>query len=420
MDIDYLDHFNGINPFVALLLEVITITLILGFVKPSSIIRLAVLPILVGCIYSILTNAKDYMRLPWAGIFSAQATSLILVYIEIGLLGKWSFEAGGPSSRLPCLNKGTTNGARKEGTSWERLCFGFNSTISNRDVDKPFEVKNTPYFSAKDHDYVPSRANFLVWTVVRFVACYLVLDLVESQPAAPNAGEMFASSSIPIFRRLGEISIEEVFIRIIVCFVFWVMVYSILTCMYSFIAFFAVGSGFSRVAEWRPIFGPLSEAYTIRGFWGKFWHQLTRKMNTGPANFIADDILHLPKGSLIARYTKIFLVFFISGLMHSIYELGGQMSTNPYGPWIFFCTQVIGVLLEDGVQAMYRSLTGTVRSNHPPALWIRIIGYVWVVAFLLFWSTPVWAFPAAEFSKPEGQPFKLTPISVVYRLKGAI
>jgi len=146
-------------------------------------------------------------------------------------------------------------------------------------------------------------------------------------------------------------------------------------------------------------------------------------MNTGPANYIADVVLNLPKGSLISRYSKTFLVFFISGAMHSIYELGGPVSVHPYGPWIFFCTQVIGILLEDGVQAMYRSLTGNVRSDRLPPLWIRIVGYFWVVAFLLFWSTPVWAFPAALFPKPEGvqlQQFKLTPISVLYHLKSVM
>ncbi|TVY43262.1 Acetyltransferase, partial [Lachnellula subtilissima] len=398
MAVDYLDPFNTTNPFVAFLLEIITVVLILGFVKPSSIIRLAVLPFIVGCTYSILTNAKNYMRLPWAAIFSAQGTSHVLNYIEIGLLSKWNFEARGPIS---LLEKRTTNGVGKEGTTWERLCFGFNSTISNRDLNKPFEVKNTPYFSDKDHGYVPSRAKFLVWTILRFVACYLVLDLIESQPAPPNADEVFALRSIPVFRRLGEISIEEVFIHTIVSFVFWVMVYAILGCLYSSVAIIAVGSGLSEVAEWRPIMGSLSEASDCLRVLRKFWHQLTRKMNTGPANFIADAVLKLPKGSLISRYSKIFLVFFISGVMHSIYELGGPMSVDPYGPWIFFCTQVIGILLEDGVQAMYRSLTGTVRSDTLPPLWIRIVGYVWVGAFLLFWSTPVWAFPAALFPKPE-------------------
>ena len=222
------------------------------------------------------------MRLPWAAIFAAEGSSFLLQYVEMGLLSKWSYEARGPSSRVPRPKEGATNGAGEEdkmifgkegkrlteGTTWERLCFGFNSTISSRDVNKHFEVKNVPHFSEKNHDYVPSRAKFLTWTALRFVACYLVLDLIESQPAPPNADEIFALSSVPVFRRLSEISIEEVFIRTIGSFTLWVMAYSILGCLYAFAAIVAVGSGLGQVREWRPIMGSISEAYTIRGFWG--------------------------------------------------------------------------------------------------------------------------------------------------------
>jgi hypothetical protein len=152
----------------------------------------------------------------------------------------------------------------------------------------------------------------------------------------------------------------------------------------------------------------------------KFWHQLTRKMNTGPANFIVNDVFHLPKGSLLARYTRIFFVFFFSGFIHFLSETSGTMSINPYGAWAFFITQTLGVLLEDAVQAMYRSVTGTPQSESPPPLWTRVVGYIWVLAFLMFWSTPAWFFTDAHVPNPEGlQDFKAAPFGILNRLKSA-
>ena len=40
-----------------------------------------------------------------------------------------------------------------------------------------------------------------------------------------------------------------------------------------------------RPEEWPPLFGSISEAYTLRRFWGVFWHKLDLgifKMYTPP------------------------------------------------------------------------------------------------------------------------------------------
>jgi hypothetical protein len=303
MVLDFFNLITDTNPYIVFLLEISMISLVLGLTKPSSITRPAVLPFIAGCAYSLVVNSIKYLRprAPWAALLGAQGPIFLLLYVEMALLSKWDFEARGPSSRLPRPREGTNSAVQgsktsfdgeerpiprieithsgREGTTRERLCFGFNSTISFRDVNKPFEVKNVPYFSEKDHNYAPLRANFLTWTALRFVACYLVLDLIESQPAPPNADEIFALSSVPVFRRLSEVSIEEIFIRTIGSFSFWVMIYALLHCLYAFSAFVAVGSGLSDAREWRPFMGSISEAYTIRGFWGKNTSRFCSRMN---------------------------------------------------------------------------------------------------------------------------------------------
>jgi len=143
-------------------------------------------------------------------------------------------------------------------------------------------------------------------------------------------------------------------------------------------------------------------------------------MFTRPANFIVDDVLHLRKRSLTARYTGMFFVFFLSGYLHFLWESAGRVSINPYGVWGFFSTQTLGVLLEDAVQAIYRSVTGTARSERRPSLWIRVVGYIWVLAFLMFWSTPAWFFTNAYVPNLEGpqQALKVAaPFDIFNRFK---
>jgi hypothetical protein len=289
MSLDIADLVSNANSFGVLALQVLTISLVLGFTSPRSIIRPAVLPLIAACTYSIALNARNCMRFPWAATVGAYTSCFLLMYIEMALLSGWNFESRGPNSPI-FHEKGGANGAvgskemsppknsrgifastkviQKEGTIWDRFCFGFNSTISFRDINTPFEVKNVPHFSEKDPSYIPSRTTFLGRSTLRFVACYLVLDIVESQPPPPNAAEIFGLDSIPVFKRLNEVSIEEVFTRTISSLVFWIMVYTVLNVQQAFFAIVAVGSGLTEVKAWRPLMGPLSETYTIRGFWG--------------------------------------------------------------------------------------------------------------------------------------------------------
>lgn len=149
-------------------------------------------------------------------------------------------------------------------------------------------------------------------------------------------------------------------------------------------------------------YGSLSEAYTLRGFWGKFWHQTLRNNFEGPSRFIIYKILHLPRGSLLARYSFIFLVFFLSGVLHVVSDIGMNLPPSQSGALRFFCTNAFGIILEDGVQELCRRLNGRKDSN---GLWSRTLGYVWVVVFLS-WSTACWQYPQMRIMKWEDRLFR--------------
>lgn len=113
--------------------------------------------------------------------------------------------------------------------------------------------------------------------------------------------------------------------------------------------------------------------------------------------------MHLPRTGVIQRYTLIFFVFFVSGCFHIVSDLGASISPSQSGAIQFFTTQVLGIMLEDGVQEIYRRI----RRGTTTALWYRVVGYVWVLAFLS-WSTAVWQYPALLITKKEDTVLRLS------------
>lgn len=131
------------------------------------------------------------------------------------------------------------------------------------------------------------------------------------------------------------------------------------------------------------------------------------------------------------RYLNHFLNFFISGLLHALIDVACGLPWHESGAIQFFCTQLLGIVLEDFVWNTYRHLTatdhpeyqkdelektGAMDDNSPrnssfhiraadanmitrqeprsrPALWLRIIGIVWVILFMS-WSMPIWLYPS--------------------------
>lgn len=119
----------------------------------------------------------------------------------------------------------------------------------------------------------------------------------------------------------------------------------------------------------------------------------------------------------MARYTAIFLTFLISGLMHAGSDLAVGISWQRSGSIRFFCTQVVGIMLEDGVQAIYRSTRGMGRTDAHSQLWTRLIGYAWLSAFLV-WSTPAFIYPMVYMNTGEAKDAFL-PFSVITLMRSA-
>ena len=145
-------------------------------------------------------------------------------------------------------------------------------------------------------------------------------------------------------------------------------------------------------------------------YYSFFWHKVQQQKMAGPARFITNSLLQLPKGTQFSRYTHLFWTFFISGLIHALTDLGRGLPWEQSGAIQFFTTQVVGIVTEDVVKRVCRPLSGTKNDGLTAGL-LKGIGYVWVVAFLV-WSTPVWIYPSLYTDKGERKD-QIIPYSVV-------
>lgn len=142
-----------------------------------------------------------------------------------------------------------------------------------------------------------------------------------------------------------------------------------------------------------------------------FWHQHFRTTLEGLSGALTHSILQFPKSGLSTRYTKLLLAFIISGCMHVGHDVGGAVEARG-GAMRFFCTQYVGVVIEDAVQALSRrggpGKGGDERSkgeegkgNRGQAWWKRWVGRVWVATFLV-WSTPTFQYPVLLVKRRTG------------------
>jgi hypothetical protein len=150
-------------------------------------------------------------------------------------------------------------------------------------------------------------------------------------------------------------------------------------------------------------------------FFRKFWHQLMRQPFTSVSNFIARDILHLPRSSTLERYTNLSIVFLISAIFHVVVDILQSIPMERSGSMPFYLAFIIGIMLEDGVQNFWKRLPTpdngqdkAKQSSDMVPLWKRAAGMVWVMLWLGVTST--WYFtPMIESTNDD---MRVIPFSV--------
>ncbi|KAF2678011.1 hypothetical protein K458DRAFT_481085 [Lentithecium fluviatile CBS 122367] len=397
--------------------------LVVSFTSPSSPVRPACLPVLFFNVWLMLRSGKTvhYTHPMYANLLGGSVFTLALQYFNVVILRKSSYEAGGPTTtpegaplRLLANRKQENAAKRYEYASvlvkgQRRVVWGISHFFDSRLSGTPWEVKNVPTFSTKNPSHVPSKGDFLR-NILRCIVSLILLDLARPSSDTTENAILFADSKVPFFTRLGSVSGEDIAMRFITTTASTAMTYLLFQSMYSSGAVIMVGLNLSPPERWRPLFGDILGAYSLRRAWSTFWHQGMANCLTGPAKFFTFRVLGLPKTSSIARYIFIVVVFPLSGAMHICGELTAGIPLSESGVVQFFTTQALGLLLEDAVVGGWRLVVG--RSDCEAQWWKKVFGFVWVVTWLA-WSMPVWTYPASRRSQGEG----ILPFSIVNHLK---
>lgn len=143
--------------------------------------------------------------------------------------------------------------------------------------------------------------------------------------------------------------------------------------------------------EWPPVFGSISEAYTVRRFWGKFWHQLLTKTLKSWAHLLGGQILGLPTNSRYYSIVLSFLVFLMSGLAHVVV---GWYTGEPalIRDLLFYIANFLVISLEIFVAKGFEHFRKNTSDKGVQNRSKRCFGYFWVF-FFFFMVQPYVEYP---------------------------
>ncbi|RYO30801.1 hypothetical protein AA0111_g5039 [Alternaria arborescens] len=156
---------------------------------------------------------------------------------------------------------------------------------------------------------------------------------------------------------------------------------------HSVFAVLYVGSGLDGPEEWSTgLFGPFSNAWSVRRYWSKHWHNYVYHSFSGHIKCVTRGWLGMKRGA-VTRMVENTLVFFVSGLMHSLVRWQQNPSGDCWAITCYYVAQILPMIFEWCVATQWskvRKLLGF-RSD---SRWLRsaeyAIGYLWVIAWFLF------------------------------------
>ena len=248
----------------------------IGFTKPSSLLRPSAVALLFALCALLMTTAHEQIdNRAWKCFATASAIAFPLTAIANFLVDNVTFTAGGPE-RVVIGNTSSNHVAAAQGEKKNigivsrpqssKFWFAVDQATSRRRIGTPWQTKNVPPFSSRDPGYIPSRSSFLLKTATSIFYCQLIwyIGATQQLPDTP----FVAIDKQPLLSRFREVTVEEIVFRAGCTASFYVQIVATLKLVSHLFGFIAVASGLSEPAAWPPSFGPLSELYSIRQFWG--------------------------------------------------------------------------------------------------------------------------------------------------------
>lgn len=262
---DRLLQFTKIDRLLQFAVQVCLVSITLGFSNTAQpllrLVSVAVALLLAAA--QCLTREPDGIRSQYVSALCCTSLLLFLHHLDLSLLSPVQHQ----SRRMRRESDSAQHVKASELV--QRVKRGFGRAISFRHIGTPTQVKNVPSFSNENPSFSPSRHRFMLWSMLRMSICYLVLDAMDSVAPSPDeTRRLFPPQSIRLITRPENLSLEKLQLRLGATVGFWITLYCVATLTYQVTAVVAVGSMLSSPESWRPLFDSISEASSIRSFWG--------------------------------------------------------------------------------------------------------------------------------------------------------
>lgn len=209
-------------------------------------------------------------------------------------------------------------------------------------------------------------------------------------PVEPWEFDQYAQTylrRLPIFETPEPVTTRETWIRAIFTLRWIWLNFVDVDAAHAFLSIVFVGVlRLDSPEDWPSMFGSPLQAYSLRRYWGRFWHRLVYRPYLGLARVIAEKLHIRSMGPRVEKTFLVFLIFLISGLAHAIVSLHSGNFVEAVDDVAFYCINFAVIAAEGMVQGL-----GLPIRRFLPRWICKIVGFVWVFTFW-FWAAPKWAY----------------------------
>jgi hypothetical protein len=282
---------------------------------------------------------------------------------------------------------------------WKNLRPALYLLLSYRGIQTKWQAKSTPmfppYFSGPD---TINSSRFCVRQCVIALWQLLVLALLVSASQQLVPPKTTCRHILPALVDYSGLNVG-----------LWVILWIVLARItidstYRLASVVFVATGICAPETWPPAFNSVFDAWTLRRFWGRYWHQWLRWPFTATATVFIRDICCLSKPGFMERYLRVLSVFMLSSVLHLIFDICIGVPLQESGALRFYCGFTLGFMIEDGVQSLWARVFGESRglsrekderieaeveeAMAATPLWHRVVGYIWVCTWFSFTTGP--------------------------------
>ncbi|KAJ5190086.1 hypothetical protein N7491_007871 [Penicillium cf. griseofulvum] len=322
-------------------------------------------------VLAVVANFSQFTDDPGLGQFFSLAWPHYLSVLEKLIFSVYP----GPEATLWRVDRPVQEALNLRSFGPHKLIWAFVIWFNLRGIRWNYQVQNIP----TDPMAQRGRWSFILHRLLTFARLLLMADLF-TQLAAHNFYATDAHGGA-VNSRMLTTRHPNFTCQLYRTAIVGVIPYTFMNLQYVAGAIVWVLLGISQPEDWPPFFGSIVNVTTVRAFWGQFWHQMIRRtVNVYTGAFC--DMIKLQPGT-IHRYTRLWLSFAISGVMHatSTYiipaPLNLSFSDRSLGFFQFFLLQAAAITAEDVVLWLYPRIAPT--STHR---WrFQWVGYAWVICW---------------------------------------